>query len=46
VVYDKIIGGKNSLTSTLPEDCLVGQMGNMTDSIGKDWKEIKDNGKR
>jgi len=32
----KIIRGENSLASTLPEDYLVGQMGNMINSIGKD----------
>jgi len=42
----EIIGGGDSLAGTLPEDCLVGQMGNMIDSIGKDWKEIRSNGKR
>jgi len=42
----EITGGKDSLADTLPEDCLVGQMGNMIDSIGRDWKEIKDNGRR
>jgi len=42
----EIIGGENSLASTLPEDCLVGQMGNLINSIGKDWKEIGGNGKR
>jgi len=42
----EIIGGEDSLASTLPEDCLVGQMGNMINSIGRDWKEIGGNGKR
>jgi len=32
----EIIGGGDSLAGTLPEDCLVGQMGNTIDSIGKD----------
>ena len=30
------IGGGDSLAGTPLEDCLVGQMGNMIDSIGKD----------
>ena len=34
------IGGGDSLAGTPLEDYLVGQMGNMIDSIGKDWKEI------
>ena len=42
----EIIGGEDSLASTLPEDCLVGQMRNMINSIGRDWKEIGGNGKR
>jgi len=32
----KIIGEKDSLASTLPEDCLVGYMGNMINSICRD----------
>ena len=42
----EIIGEGDSLASTLPEDCLVGQIGNTINSIGKDWKGIGGNGKR
>jgi len=41
-----IIRGEDSLVDTLQENCLVGQMGNMMDSIDRDWKEIGSNGKR
>ena len=40
------IGEGDSLAGTPLEDCLVGQMENMIDSIGKDWKEIGGDGKR
>jgi len=39
-------GEENSLVGILPEDCLVGQIRNMINSIGKDWKEIRDDGRR
>jgi len=42
----EITGEENSLAGTLPEDCLVGQIRNMINSISRDWKEIGDNGRR
>ena len=38
--------GENSLDGTRPEDYMDGQMESMTNSIGRDWKGIGDDGRR
>ena len=38
--------GKDSLDDTLPGNYMDGQMESMTNSTGRDWKEIGDDGRR